>query len=145
MSCCAAWVSEIVPYISLVTKILIVWQLRGWTPSQHTSGLTNYAQLITGMEGKTSALILCRSDGKEAPKYSDVQNLRDGRERLNLKAICKNTEIIQLFSPCLHFSETKFVLREDHLSCIHTGSEIQQDSRIMACNCLLHTLTSESN
>lgn len=27
-------------------------------------------------------LILCRSDGQSAPKYKDVQNLRDGRERL---------------------------------------------------------------
>lgn len=59
----------------------IVWRLRGWIPEQN-SRLQNCLQHTSSHEGQAVTVVLSRSDGQAAPKYQDVQHLRDGRERL---------------------------------------------------------------
>lgn len=59
----------------------IVWRLRGWMPEQ-SSRLQNCLQHTSSHEGQAVTVVLSRSDGQAAPKYQDVQHLRDGRERL---------------------------------------------------------------
>lgn len=58
-----------------------VWRLRGWIPEQNTH-LQNCLLDTSSHEGQAVTLVLRRSDGQAAPKYQDIQHLRDGRERL---------------------------------------------------------------
>jgi hypothetical protein len=69
-----------------------VWRLRGWVPEVGTQ-LHNFLQHNSTQNGQTVTVILCRSDGQSAPKYKDVQNLRDGRERLGYNPAQENKEI----------------------------------------------------
>lgn len=58
-----------------------VWQLRGWAGGQ-PSRAQNCLQLVLGLQGTASVLVLRRSDGKSALAWDEVKNVRDGRERL---------------------------------------------------------------
>ena len=62
-----------------------VWRLRGWTHKSDSEALPqvqNCLQFTSNQDGSANVIILCRSDGRAAPVWSDIENLRDGRERL---------------------------------------------------------------
>ena len=60
-----------------------VYQLRGWANSTPTPDARNCLHYTTDpTSGSAAVLILCRSDGQPAPAWTDIKNVRDGRERL---------------------------------------------------------------
>lgn len=60
-----------------------VYTFRGWTPNPTLYPIQNTLQYTYSPTTATSStIILTRSDGRAAPAWKDVINLRDGRERL---------------------------------------------------------------
>ena len=60
---------------------VIVWQLRGWAGDADV-GVRNCLQVTLDAAGALAVLVLGRSDGRPALKWSEVKDVRDGRERL---------------------------------------------------------------
>lgn len=58
-----------------------VWQLRGWAHDK-PSRAKNCLLYTTSPSGINCVTILCRSDGRVAPAWKDVKDVREGRERL---------------------------------------------------------------
>ncbi|EME41479.1 hypothetical protein DOTSEDRAFT_73780 [Dothistroma septosporum NZE10] len=76
--------SKLVPLVGttgLAGLCAIVWQLRGWT-GDPPARIVNCLQATVDSDGATSAFVLRRSDDKPAQAWSEIKNLRDGRERL---------------------------------------------------------------
>lgn len=65
-----------------IINVCTVWQFRGWIKLNQMDGSINCMQLASSPDKTVSVLVLGRSDGNEAPKWKDVANLRDGRERM---------------------------------------------------------------
>ncbi|KAK5741375.1 hypothetical protein LTR17_004082 [Elasticomyces elasticus] len=60
----------------------LVWHLRGWSQDRPPGGVQNCLQCTVSENGAVGVVILCRSDGRAAPAWSEINNVRDGRERL---------------------------------------------------------------
>lgn len=74
-----------------------VWRMRGWVQDRPLSRVQNCLQYHWSQDGSAGVVVLCRSDGRSAPAWSDIENVRDGRERLG-------------YNPAV---ETRGIARED--------------------------------
>lgn len=70
----------------------LVWQLRGWSGDPPSRILT-CLQYTSGPDGVATVAILRRSDGRPALAWSDVENVRDGRERLGYNPAAETRDI----------------------------------------------------
>ena len=71
----------------------LVWQLRSWTKDRSVPGARNALQYTLGPDNTAYATILARADNKPAPKWEDIEFLRDGRERLGYNPAFENKAI----------------------------------------------------
>ncbi|KAK5739000.1 hypothetical protein LTR17_005518 [Elasticomyces elasticus] len=60
----------------------LVWRLRGWSQDGPPGEIQNCLQCNVRENGAVGVMVLCRSDGRAAPAWSDIKDVRDGRERL---------------------------------------------------------------
>ncbi|KAK3631356.1 hypothetical protein LTR22_021115 [Elasticomyces elasticus] len=60
----------------------LVWRLRGWSQDGPPGEVRNCLQCTISENGAIGVVILCRSDGRAAPAWSELKDVRDGRERL---------------------------------------------------------------
>ncbi|KAK5678322.1 hypothetical protein LTS10_009494 [Elasticomyces elasticus] len=60
----------------------LAWRLRGWSQDGPPGEVRNCLQCTISENGAVGVMILCRSDGKAAPAWSEIKDVRDGRERL---------------------------------------------------------------
>ncbi|KAF2174177.1 hypothetical protein M409DRAFT_16446 [Zasmidium cellare ATCC 36951] len=70
----------------------VVWQLRGWAGDAGVE-VRNALQLTLDAAGVLGVLVLSRSDGRPALKWSEVENVRDGRERLGYNPAVESRNI----------------------------------------------------
>lgn len=91
-----------------------VYQLRGWATGTPLAKTQNCLQYTTSEDGTASVLILTRSDGQSAPKWQDIENTRDGRERLG-------------YNPAI---ERKAIAQED-LEAVRAKAEFTSDADLM--------------
>lgn len=59
-----------------------VWQLRGWAHYRLVPRIRNCLQHTASSDGTDAVVILSRSDGRPAPTWDEIVNVREGRERL---------------------------------------------------------------
>lgn len=76
-----------------LTSAKSVWQLRGWAYDRPVPLLQNCMQFNAGEDGRTSVVILSRSDGRPAADWRDIRMIRDGRERLGYNPAMETREI----------------------------------------------------
>lgn len=72
-----------------------VYQLRGWDTTTPAPKARNVLQYTTSSDNTASVLVLCRSDGQPAPAWSDIKNVRDGRERMGYNPAVEAKAITQ--------------------------------------------------
>lgn len=72
-----------------------VYQLRGWDTATPTPNALNVLQYTTSPDNTASVVILSRSDGRPAPAWNDIKNVRDGRERVRYNPAVEARAITQ--------------------------------------------------
>lgn len=78
-----------------VDSFRTVWQLRGWVSSVSSTQIQHCLQDTIHDDGTNTVFVLSRSDGKEAPKWTTVKDLRDGRERLGYNPASETRQVSQ--------------------------------------------------